>query len=133
MRIILSVIVVLFSSNGIAQLADHVKVFEFLSAVDLDSIDRFDEWVQVYKSYPSGEKLDEVRYFVSSGCKTVDKCNIKYQHQTYYEDSVSTLAMKEGKYLVIKNGKAIYHHYGWWYTNKGKVYRRVNEKTTKVL
>lgn len=133
MRIILSVIIVLFSSCGIAQLVDNVKVFASLSAVELDSIACFDEWVLVSKSYPSGGKLDEVRYFISSGCKTAGKCNIKYQHQTYYEDGNSTFAMKEGKYLVVKNGKAIYHHYGWWYTNKGKVFRRVNEKTTKVL
>lgn len=133
MRITSFVFLLILTYSVSAQLTKSIEVFTGLSEVEVDSTIAFDQWTMTTIKYPSGRIQDEVRIFISSDCGEGTKCNIKYQHQVYYDDENSTLALKEGKYLFIKNGKGAYRHFGWWYSNKGKIYRRVNEKTTKIL
>ncbi len=131
---ILSYVGLMFLCNlAIGQLDTNLAVFEDMAEVELNEIKSFDRWEQNTVYFPSGRKRDEIRTYVSSGCKTDEKCVIKYQHQVYFDDSLSTLAMKEGKYLVLNSKKATFRHYGWWYAADAKVYRRVKEKTTRQL
>lgn len=115
------------------QLEMHKEAFLGLAEISVDQVNKFDEWETTTILYPSGRVQDEVRTFVSSGCKTDGKCTIRYQHQVYYDMEESTFALKEGKYYYAKNGKASFRHYGWWYNNNAKVYRSIKEKTTKKL
>ena len=116
-----------------AQLDTNLALFEELSGVRIDTVTCFDDWEMHTVDYPSGRKHDEVRTFVSSGCESGGKCVIRYQHQQYYDKDEETFSMKEGKYLTIKNQKAKYSHYGYWYDNNAKLYRNVKEKTVKNL
>lgn len=134
MRILVYLVVMFISQLMCGQLDSSVKLFEELSGVSIDSIDVVDDWEVKTTFFPSGRKQDEVRIYISHHCLEHNgKCIIRYQHQVYYDDENSTLALKEGKYLIVKKDNASYRHYGWWYSNKGKVYRKVSEKTTRHL
>ncbi|WP_258540299.1 hypothetical protein [Parvicella tangerina] len=133
MRIVLCLVVTFLSQYQFAQLVHRIETFEDLSGVGIDSINTYDKWHTTIKHYPSGRKQDEVRVLISSGCDTEEKCRINYQHQVYYDEETSTIAVKEGKYVVIKNGRARYRYYGWWYTKDGRCYRKIKEKATKHL
>lgn len=126
--------VVFFSILGhcsSAQLDTNLLFFQEFAEVKIDSITRFDEWILSTTHYPNGQKRDEVRIFVAEDCQNGNKCNIKYQHQVYYDDKLSTIALKEGKYLIVSQYKNTYHHYAWWYNNIGKEFRRISEKSSK--
>lgn len=131
MRIFLIFIGWVICYTASAQLDSCISMFESFSETKIDSVTQFDQWILTTKYYPNGKKQDETRVFVSSDCQNWDKCKIKYQHQVYYDDDLSTIALKEGKYLAINKAKIVFRHYGWWYTNKGKEYRRIEEKSTR--
>lgn len=133
MRIFLIILGWVCGSCAIAQLDSNLALFEELSEISIDSIGSFDDWELRTTYYPSGKKHDELRTFVSSGCKTEGKCIIRYQHQMYYDQDPETFILKEGKYLKVKINKAKYSHYGYWYDNQAKLFRNVKEKTVKHL
>jgi hypothetical protein len=133
MRTVLTSILTLVVVSLSAQLEAHLETFSALSEVEIDTVKVFDEWEMKTVYYPSGRKQDEVRIYVSSGCKTEGKCIIRYQHQVYFDQEEETFTLKEGKYLTIKNEKATYRHYGYWYNKHAKLYRNVKEKTVKNL
>lgn len=133
MKILLLFISVSILTNIYGQYGTQIEVFEELSEVTIDTIEKVDEWYIYSTYYPSGRKQDEVRYFISNDCFKFEKCRIKYQHQIYYDNEESTIALKEGKYMKLNDGKVTYRHYSWWYTKEAKLYRKVKEKTSKNL
>jgi hypothetical protein len=107
------------------------ELFEWKAGVEhLDTVHNFSVWQSHKTTYENGRKHEEIRVFITEGCTKNDapECNIKFQHQKYYDDSTSTLMMKEGKYLVQKKDKYVYKTYYWDYNSKGKLMSKSREK-----
>jgi len=133
MRIIFIILLLSSVEAYKSQLDSCLQLFTEISEVEIDSVSTFDDWVLNTAYYPSGRKKEETRYYVSEGCKTKEKCTIKYQRQIYYDQEPETFTLKEGKYLDLKNNKAQYSHYGYWYDSNAKLFRRVKGKTSKEI
>ncbi len=108
------------------------EMFEWKAGIEkLDTIQNYNTWQANKTTYENGRKKEEFRIFITEGCAVNNEadCNIKYQHQKYYDDSISTLMMKEGKYMFIKKGKGVYKSYYWDYNHKGKLLSKERSKT----
>lgn len=134
MRILFFLLFLIFNVSLFAQdkyiLA--TELFEWKSNVDqLDTVQNFSVWQSQKSTYNNGRKKEELRIFITEGCKSSEAtdCNIKFQHQKFYDDSISTLMLKEGKYLFLKNGKGVYKSYFWDYNHKGKLLSKEKTKT----
>lgn len=108
------------------------ELFEWKAGVkQLDTINNFSVWQSQRSNYKNGRKKEEIRIFITEGCKkhVEPECNIKFQHQKFYDDSLSTLLLKEGKYMLLKNGKGVYKSYYWDYNHEGKLMSKEKSKS----
>jgi hypothetical protein len=108
------------------------ELFEWKAGVtQLDTINKFSVWQTQKSNYENGRKKEETRIFITEGCKknVESECSIKFQHQKFYDDSLSTVLLKEGKYMLLKNGKGVYKSYYWDYNHEGKLMSKEKSKT----
>ena len=133
MRLIIFLLFIVWSVSAKAQGKDVLvtELFEWKAGIEkLDTVQHFSVWQSHKTNYENGRKHEEIRIFVTEGCTKSDapECNIKFQHQKYYDDSTSTLMMKEGKYLIQKKDKYVYKTCSWDYNSEGKLMSKSREK-----